>query len=489
MANVRRDVASFGNGWSPDLEWYARAVGALSAKPISDPTSWAALAALHGIDASGWQAVGILPSGPLPAIRPEWNQCQHGNWFFPPWHRGYLASFEAIVAKTIAELGGPDDWTLPYWNYLDTTNPSSRKLPDVFTVSTLSDGTSNPLAMMLYGAVAGTPWPRQFMVLAPHPPMIPSDISLKAMRQPNYTASPGAQGFGGSPTANGELERNPHNLVHIMIGGVSGNTGFMSDPDYAALDPIFWLHHCNIDRLWEAWLSVSSNTQENGAAWSGGPLVPQFTLPDPAGQFRSFKPGDTLPGQPLAPVYDDLHKGTGVPAPTAGTGAAMPASLSSGPPTPATLLGANVTNAVVAPGATVSANLGLASPAAIAGVAGPVRYYLNVENVRGECPSGLLAIHIGVKAKARTVPSGGYEYVDSLPLFGLKKASDPNGPHSGDGLNMVLDITDAVTAVLRRASASLDDLEVSITQPASGEGTAPISVGRISVYGAPDQRR
>jgi hypothetical protein len=27
----------------------------------------------------------------------------------------------------------------------------------------------------------------------------------------------------------------------------------MSDPDRAAEDPIFWLHHSNIDRLWHVW--------------------------------------------------------------------------------------------------------------------------------------------------------------------------------------------------------------------------------------------
>ena len=49
---------------------------------------------------------------------------------------------------------------------------------------------------------------------------------------------------------NGELENLPHNRVHVRIGG---QNGFMSDPATAALDPIFWLHHCNIDRLWEVW--------------------------------------------------------------------------------------------------------------------------------------------------------------------------------------------------------------------------------------------
>ena len=26
----------------------------------------------------------------------------------------------------------------------------------------------------------------------------------------------------------------------------------------AGLDPLFWLHHANIDRLWEVWLSLDS---------------------------------------------------------------------------------------------------------------------------------------------------------------------------------------------------------------------------------------
>ena len=38
-------------------------------------------------------------------------------------------------------------------------------------------------------------------------------------------------------------------VVHGSIGGNMG--GFNT----AGQDPIFWLHHCNIDRLWEEWLA------------------------------------------------------------------------------------------------------------------------------------------------------------------------------------------------------------------------------------------
>ena len=49
------------------------------------------------------------------------------------------------------------------------------------------------------------------------------------------------------------VESKPHNFVHTDIGQ---NTGLMADPGVAARDPIFWLHHSNIDRLWEVWRGV-----------------------------------------------------------------------------------------------------------------------------------------------------------------------------------------------------------------------------------------
>ena len=66
--------------------------------------------------------------------------------------------------------------------------------------------------------------------------------------------SPNGSGlsFGGqiaSPTQfnapHGELESQPHDVVHVSLNGL------MDDPDTAAEDPIFWLHHANIDRLLE----------------------------------------------------------------------------------------------------------------------------------------------------------------------------------------------------------------------------------------------
>jgi len=63
------------------------------------------------------------------------------------------------------------------------------------------------------------------------------------------------------PPYQGSLE-SPHNLVHLLLGG-SGNMG---DNDYASFDPIFFLHHANIDRILAFWEHVYPNYYigENG---------------------------------------------------------------------------------------------------------------------------------------------------------------------------------------------------------------------------------
>jgi tyrosinase len=42
----------------------------------------------------------------------------------------------------------------------------------------------------------------------------------------------------------GRLEIQPHDNVHVNVGGL------MSNVPVAAMDPVFFVHHCQIDRLW-----------------------------------------------------------------------------------------------------------------------------------------------------------------------------------------------------------------------------------------------
>lgn len=483
MASIRRDIARLQGPWASEMVWYARAVRELRTRKISQRTSWTYLAALHGIATQGWVDQGIIPSAaalpPDNEVRAMFNQCQHAGWFFLPWHRGYLAAFERILAHWIAAQGGPDDWALPYWNYLGTTSAKPRQIPQEFLDPAMPDGSPNPLAAALRGPLT---------VLGPST-WLPADITLDAQRlETEYTAEPGTLGYGGpisgfsqQGNAFGAVERDPHNRVHVMIGGddTEEPKGWMYDPDFAALDPIFWLHHCNIDRLWTAWMDHPGNTQETSRPWENGPFPRQFAMPDPAGGLRVFIPRDTLPTGVLAPTYDDIANGTGILPPPAG--AAM-ATASPSPAGSSSLIAANDVTLSVS-GDPVRSVLRFApGPAGRPGLArsdaGPERFYLNVEGVRGQAASGVLLVTLS--APGAEDAAGALKATWTLVFFGLAKASTTDGPHAGNGLSDTVEITGFAERLARAAGGPPEALDIQLSQP---EGARlPITVERVSVY-------
>ena len=40
-----------------------------------------------------------------------------------------------------------------------------------------------------------------------------------------------------------------HNRVHVFVGGDMS-------PSTSPNDPVFYLNHCNVDRIWEAWMQA-----------------------------------------------------------------------------------------------------------------------------------------------------------------------------------------------------------------------------------------
>lgn len=476
MIRTRREITKLGAPWSETMIWYARAVGELRTRAFDDPTAWTFLAAIHGIEPQGWLNQGILP--PSPPVSADagrmFNQCQHAGWFFLPWHRGYLHAFEAILGDWIESQGGPADWALPYWNYLDSSNPNARDVPQEFLDATFDGGSPNPLSQALRGPATR---------LGPQP-WIGADISLASQTETIYTSDPGSLGYGGpisgfsqQGNAYGANETNPHNFVHVMIGGDnSGNPqGWMWDPNFAALDPIFWVHHCNIDRLWAAWMTSASHTQETSRPWSNGPFPRQFTMPDANGNLNVFIPSDTLPGEALEPTYDDLVDGTGIPPASPGG----PAMIASATPTagPSKLIGANAQSLTIsnAPVRSRVAMTDVPTPS-VGAVAGQQRVYLNVEGVKGNAPSGVVNV---ILTPPDTNPNdAGPEDRKTLVFFGLANATSAHGPHGGSGLSQIVDITDIATRIM--SGGPLDALDAHLSQ---AEGVdAEISVDRITIY-------
>src|SRR5262245_66460961 len=84
----------------------------------------------------------------------------------------------------------------------------------------------------------------------------------------------------------------------------------MSHPDTAGLEPIFWLHHANIDRLWEVWRqNPTTHVDPSKANWINGPASigeHAFILPMPGGQSLTYTPGQMSNLSALGYTYDDL---------------------------------------------------------------------------------------------------------------------------------------------------------------------------------------
>jgi len=267
------------------LASYKKAIRNMLNRPPSDPLNWYRNALVHTLD------------------------CPHGNWWFLAWHRGYLGWFEQICR----ELSGDPDFAIPYWDwtkeprvpqlmfdevltptapaFIDTFANFAKQFKDVVANADYWKGGSpfneegqyaqllarglrspddlwfdigsdpRPGFQMFFdraharGLTKDKPDFDQDTAKAVSLPMILDGLAPRdfiTFASPKTFAHSALTGFG-------VLESQPHNLVHNCVGGeftANGQTthagGFMLN-FLSPVDPIFFLHHANIDRLWDVW--------------------------------------------------------------------------------------------------------------------------------------------------------------------------------------------------------------------------------------------
>ena len=492
---IRESVWSLGI-WDDTLLWYARAKGEMFKRKLDDPTSWRYQAAIHGYSASNPMLQAIAqPGDKLPTNSADaWNQCQHGSWFFIPWHRGYLGCFESIVRETIKSLGGPhQDWALPYWNYSDKADANARLMRPEFLAAKLPDGKPNPLFVGVqrrpFTSVA-TP-----KGAAGNFGIDPAEVSLAACTQTSFSSPPNVTSFGGGSTGFshngssatiGELEKTPHGDIHMAVGfdGATGNAFWMSDFNTAGLDPIFWLHHCNIDRLWGVWLrQPKSKGNPTDLKWANpksvlkGKAMP-FTLHFPGHPNYVFTPKEMA--DPIKSVfaykYDDGSSASPAAAPPAMGLVKKGGDVAKGDPK---LVGAT-DGAIPLDGTRAHATVALERPpeppAKGLVKAEPKHTYLNLENIVAEGTSTPYRVYLNV-------PEGfdpaEYEnnFVGTLPMFGVNEASRSDGEHGGAGLSYVFDVTEALKHV-----GQGEAVEVAFVPKTESPAAQGLKVGKISFY-------
>jgi hypothetical protein len=254
----------------PEVATLKKAVAELERRSranMADPTGWVAQARIH------------------------FDHCPHNNWFFLPWHRAYLYFFEQICR----DASGDPNFLLPYWDW--SKNPT---LPAVFW-----GGASNPLDHPKVNP--DFPGPYQGREITPSEPIDPEfngpDVIAMIRQNGNFFYSVGGQPAAAprsSQPGPGMLEGTPHNNVHGQILGDMGDY-------WSPLDPIFWLHHANVDRIWALWTDDYPGNFPNDATYLGFSLSDFFdTSGNPARltvtQTRStFDLGYRYPDQKASP--------------------------------------------------------------------------------------------------------------------------------------------------------------------------------------------
>jgi tyrosinase len=135
-----------------------------------------------------------------------------GTERFLPWHRVYLLRLEEMM-RSVDPLA-----FIPYWDWT-----TERRVPAWIAsfrpVVRTSGG--NLQASRNSGTIAAAEGTQ-------------AQVNT-IMRNTRYTAFTDA------------LEHGPHDDVHVFVGGIMGRI------PQASADPLFWLHHANIDRIWSVW--------------------------------------------------------------------------------------------------------------------------------------------------------------------------------------------------------------------------------------------
>jgi tyrosinase len=216
-----------------------------------------------------------------------WDTCQshmdQREDFFLPWHRMYLLYFEQIVRT----LTNEPTFTLPYWDYTHAAHPI---LPAQFRMQ--GDATWGSLYRPNRKPASnqGTP----------------IDTGPNGLLTPGALASTSYIDTGSDAGFCQNLDGNPHGTLHTDVGNGLG----MGSIEWAANDPIFWVHHTHIDRLWASWNKAGGKNPVDHDF-----IVQEFAFVDGDGKPLSAKVSDFLemtgyeydsyvPRPPGSPAFD-----------------------------------------------------------------------------------------------------------------------------------------------------------------------------------------
>ena len=190
---------------------------------------------------------------------------------FLPWHRAYLYRLEQALQDRVPGV------TLPWWDWTTT-----REVPEAYAAEEVGRQPNTLFTTRTLVTEAdrreGRPVIEETFRGSTDPSLLPTaDKLTDVLAEPNFVVFSDA------------LE-DLHDDVHGSVNGTMG------DVAYAAFDPIFWAHHCMIDRVWWLWQQLNRINAVPTRGWENIVLEP-FNL----------TVGDTLLANALGYEYADTE--------------------------------------------------------------------------------------------------------------------------------------------------------------------------------------
>lgn len=237
---------------------------------------------------------------------------------FLPWHRRFIWDFE----QELQRVSGNPNLGLPYWNWPSGGANSSMWNNDLLGgngapgTQIVSSGPFRQSEWQIVDSSGNQTGPlRRAFGQESWATSLPTQQEIdQVLAIVPYDVFP--WNTGSNPSFRNQLEgfRGPnlHNRGH---GWVGGSMLPMTSPN----DPVFFMHHCMVDKLWHEWQLRFPN--QGYLPMNGGPLgqnlndVMDSTPPGPVGQ----RPIDVLDSTVLGIEYDQLIPGTPQPVPPAPT--------------------------------------------------------------------------------------------------------------------------------------------------------------------------
>jgi tyrosinase len=164
---------------------------------------------------------------------------------FLPWHRAYLSWLE----WHLRDLSMDPTITLAWWDWT-----SEKDLPNSFKQEFISAGNPNPLFKFHINLPS-------WNIIRDTTRDIRGDLPTEEQVDDIIYNTPDFEDF--------EVKiEDVHDTVHGWVGGSMGIVGI------AAFDPIFWAHHCMIDRIWYLWQEHNKNFEAGFEQMLDLPLSP-----------------------------------------------------------------------------------------------------------------------------------------------------------------------------------------------------------------------